>query len=369
MLCALRATEHDATVLARRWPPSWFPTLASSPLGRLPHLLRSAMEAGAARGPTGQDRGSFTQTCSECKSNNTWEDHHSGDIVCRDCGLVIGRVIDQGEEWRSFADDDGPDKSRVGAARNDLLSEGAMSTSIARQQKDGPGGGYSTMSNLQGVQDSKDRHLLEQFRRLRRMSDRIKIPRLVCERAEEIYKKIYETQKLKGRKTEGVLAAAMFIACKQEGEPRTFKEIGVTMDCASKEQHKCYKMALTALGISVLRTKTEDLVTRYCARMQWQYGAICAAKHVAKVAQRENIGTGKNPISIAAACIYLVGQLSDPTTMRSYGAIADVSGIAAGTIEKAYRELYVHRQTLVPIDAEDVKWITTEALVDSLPPP
>jgi hypothetical protein len=55
--------------------------------------------------------------------------------------------------------------------------------------------------------------------------------------------------------------------------------------------------------------------------------------------------------------------------MRSYGAIADVSGIAAGTIEKAYRELYVHRQTLVPIDAEDVKWITTEALVDSLPPP
>ena len=131
--------------------------------------------ASGVRGPTGNDRGSIEHKCRECKSANTMEDHHSGDIVCMDCGLVIGKVIDQGEEWRSFADDDGPDKSRVGAARNDLLSESAMSTSIARQQKDGPGGGYSTMSSLQGVASAQDRHLLDQFRKLQRMADRIKI--------------------------------------------------------------------------------------------------------------------------------------------------------------------------------------------------
>lgn len=328
-----------------------------------------AAGGGAARGPTGRGRESFTHVCTECKSNNTMEDHHSGDIVCKDCGLVIGRVIDQGEEWRSFADDDGPDKSRVGQARNDLLSEGAMSTSIARQQKDGPSGGYSTLSNLQGVQDSKDRHLLEQFKKLRRMADRIKIPRIVCERAEELYKKLYETKQLRGRKTEGVLAAAMFIACKQEGEPRTFKDIGVTMECPNKELHKCYKMALTALNITVLRTKTEDLITRYCARMEIKhYGAICAAKHVAKVADRESIGAGKNTISIAAACIYLIGQLSDPATQRSYDSIAAVTGVAAGTIVKAYSDIYLHRQTLVPVEVEGVKWVPIMP-VDSLPPP
>jgi transcription initiation factor TFIIB len=321
------------------------------------------------RGPTGTDRGSFQHKCRECKSTNTMEDHHSGDIVCTDCGLVIGKVIDQGEEWRSFADDDGPDKSRV-ASRNDLLSEAAMSTSIARQQKDGPGGGYSTMSNLQGVASAQDRHLMEQFRRLRRMGDRIKIPRLICERAEEIYKKLYLTKKLSGRKIEGVLAASMFIACRQLGEPRTFKEIGATMECPNKELNKCYKMALPVLGISAVpQGKPADHITRYCARLEIKdYGAICAAKHVAGAVQRENLLVGKNPISIAGACIYLVGQLSDPASQRSFEQIAHVTGITAETIQKAYSEIYLRRLTLVPIDVEDVKWVTTTDLVHAMPP-
>ena len=32
-------------------------------------------------------------------------DHASGDMVCRDCGLVIAdRMIDEGAEWRAFSD-------------------------------------------------------------------------------------------------------------------------------------------------------------------------------------------------------------------------------------------------------------------------
>jgi transcription initiation factor TFIIB len=326
--------------------------------------------ASGVRGPTGNDRGSFEHKCRECKSANTMEDHHSGDIVCRDCGLVIGKVIDQGEEWRSFADDDGPDKSRV-ASRNDLLSESAMSTSIARQQKDGPGGGYSTMSSLQGVASAQDRHLLDQFRKLQRMADQIKIPRLIRERAEEIYKKIYLSKKLRGRKIEGQLAAAMFIACRQLGEPRTFKEIGTTMQCQNKELNKCYKMALQVPGISAgPQAKHADHITRYCARLEIKdYGAIRAAMHVANAVQREHLLVGKNPVSIAGACIYLVGQLSDPTSQRSFDRIAYVTGMAAETIKKAYSEIYLHRLTVVPIDVEDVKWVTTTDLVHAMPPP
>ncbi len=327
--------------------------------------------ASGVRGPTGNDRGSIEHKCRECKSANTMEDHHSGDIVCMDCGLVIGKVIDQGEEWRSFADDDGPDKSRVGAARNDLLSEGAMSTSIARQQKDGPGGGYSTMSSLQGVASAQDRHLLDQFRKLQRMADRIKIPRLVRERAEEIYKKMYLSKKLRGRKIEGQLGAAMYIACRQFGDPRTFKEIGTTIICPNKELHKCFKMALQLPGISAGPQATAaDHITRYCASLEIKdYGAICAAKHVANAVRSENLLVGKHPNSIAGASIYLVGQLSDPASRRDFDRIADVTGMVKDTIKSAYREIHLHRLKLVPIDVEDVKWVTTMDLIHALPPP
>ena len=70
-----------------------------------------------------------------------------------------------------------------------------------------------------------------------------------------------------------------------------------------------------------------------------RYGVIAAAKHVATAVQeqvvcksdfcsfeiffsnvfRQSIGTGKSPISLASACIYLVGQLSGSLSRRSFG--------------------------------------------------
>ena len=203
------------------------------------------------------------------------------------------------------------------------------------------------------------------------MADRIKIPRSICDRAQEIYKKLYMSKKLSGCTIEGQLAASMFLACRQLEEPRTFKEIGATTQCPNKELHKCYKMALPVLGISAVpQGKPADHITRYCARLQIKdYGVQSAAKHVACAVQRENLLMGKHPISVACACIYLVGQLSDPASQRSFDQLAYVSAMAVSTIQKAYSEIYLRRLTLVPIDVEDVKWFTTTDLVHAMPPP
>ena len=48
---------------------------------------------------------------------NIIEDFRSGDVVCGNCGLVLGpRIIDTRSEWRTFSNDDGggDDPSRVG---------------------------------------------------------------------------------------------------------------------------------------------------------------------------------------------------------------------------------------------------------------
>ena len=78
-----------------------------------------------------------------------------------------------------------------------------------------------------------------------------------------------------------------------------------------------------------------------------RYGVIAAAKHVATAVQeqvvsksifasskfsskpffRQSIGTGKSPISLASACIYLVGQLSEQASRRSFGEPAQKADI------------------------------------------
>ena len=133
-------------------------------------------------------------------------------------------------------------------------------------------------------------------------------------------------------------------------------------------------MALKALGIDgqALRAggggQPADLVERYCAKLQLAYGAIAATRHVATAVQEQAIGTGKSPISLASACIYLVCQLSEQASRRSFAAIAAVSGVAEATIQKAYQDIYPHRQVVVPgPSAADVKWEPAVA-VDALPP-
>lgn len=60
------------------------------------------------------------------------EDYRAGDMICSECGLVVGdRVIDVGSEWRTFSNEkSGVDPSRVGGPENPLLGGGDLSTMI-----------------------------------------------------------------------------------------------------------------------------------------------------------------------------------------------------------------------------------------------
>ena len=43
--------------------------------------------------------------CPDCGGTRLVEDHANGDVVCRECGLVVeSHIIDERSEWRTFAD-------------------------------------------------------------------------------------------------------------------------------------------------------------------------------------------------------------------------------------------------------------------------
>src|ERR1700760_4501237 len=68
---------------------------------------------------------------------NLIEDYRAGDLICPECGLVVGdRVVDVGSEWRTFSNEkSNVDPSRVGAAENPLLSSD-LTTMIGRSSSD-----------------------------------------------------------------------------------------------------------------------------------------------------------------------------------------------------------------------------------------
>lgn len=82
---------------------------------------------------------------------------------------------------------------------------------------------YSELSSLIQV-SSADRNLMNAFREMSQMADRLNLPTNITDRANRLFKEIHDSKALKGGASNDAIAAAcVYISCRQEGVPRTFK--------------------------------------------------------------------------------------------------------------------------------------------------
>ena len=292
------------------------------------------------------------------------EDARAGDQICSECGLVVGdrsptahsglytnvspRVIDVGSEWRTFSSDSGAeDKSRVGAAENTLLGSSDLSTMIGPGSRPGDYSAamqYNTRRNV----SSSDRTLLNAFRSIGSMADRINLTKTIVDRANNLFKMVHDGKNLKGRANEAVAAAVLYIACRQEGVPRTFKEIVAVSTVSKKEIGRCFKLILKAHDTSVELITTGDFMSRFCGTLSLSRDVQKAATGIAKKAVDLDIVPGRSPISVAAAAIYMASQASDDK--RTQREIADIAGVADVTIRQSYKLMLPRAAELFPAD-------------------
>ncbi|KAB0797466.1 hypothetical protein PPYR_08459 [Photinus pyralis] len=290
------------------------------------------------------------------------EDYRAGDQICSECGLVVGdRVIDVGSEWRTFSNEkSNVDPSRVGGPENPLLSGSDLTTMI------GPGRGDVSFDDFgvaryqnRRTMSSSDRALINAFKEINSMADRINLPRTIVDRANNLFKQVHDGRNLKGRSNDAIASACLYIACRQEGVPRTFKEICAVSKISKKEIGRCFKLILKALETSVDLITTGDFMSRFCSNLGLPNMVQRAATHIARKAVELDIVPGRSPISVAAAAIYMASQASEDK--RSQKEIGDIAGVADVTIRQSYKLMYPHAANLFP---EDFKFATP---IDQLP--
>ncbi|XP_023787896.1 transcription initiation factor IIB isoform X2 [Cyanistes caeruleus] len=290
-------------------------------------------------------------TCPNHPDSILVEDYRAGDMICSECGLVVGdRVIDVGSEWRTFSNDKATkDPSRVGDTQNPLLSDGDLSTMIGK----GTGAasfdefGNSKYQNRRTM-SSSDRAMMNAFKEITNMADRINLPRNIVDRTNNLFKQVYEQKSLKGRSNDAIASACLYIACRQEGVPRTFKEICAVSRISKKEIGRCFKLILKALETSVDLITTGDFMSRFCSNLGLPKQVQMAATHIARKAVELDLVPGRSPISVAAAAIYMASQAS--SEKRTQKEIGDIAGVADVTIRQSYRLIYPRAPDLFPAD-------------------
>lgn len=291
--------------------------------------------------------------CSDCRNPvpNIIEEYSQGDLVCGDCGMVLSdRIIDTRSEWRTFANDEGVDPSRVGAAANPLLEGSQLDTSIARV---GGSNGIARDLNkiLNRTNNSKvDRARMQVYKDISSMGEAAGYPKSVVELAKQIYKKVDGNKSLAAKKTEVVIAACIFLACRQEGVPRTFKEISSLTHVPMADIGKCYKLIVRFLeGSHTATTSSVDLMSRFCSLLNLPMEVQNASADLAQKASSVHALAGRSPVSIAAASIYFISHLCQ--TAKTAQEISEVSGVSPSTIKSAYKSLYKDKTSLVDINS------------------
>ncbi|CAD6190009.1 unnamed protein product [Caenorhabditis auriculariae] len=288
------------------------------------------------------------------------EDHRAGDLVCPQCGLVVGdRLVDVGTEWRSFSNErSSNDPSRVGAPENPLLSGGDLSTTMAIGF--GASDSDNSLANAQRKSmNNTDRQMTQAMGVIRDMSARINLPKNIEDNAARIFKDVLDSKALRGKNNEAQAAACLYIACRKDGVPRTFKEICAVSHVSKKEIGRCFKLIIKSLETNLEQITSADFMSRFCANLGLANSIQSAATRIAKRAVDMDLVAGRSPISIAAAAIYLASQASsDKRTAKDIG---DIAGAAEVTIKQTYKLLLPKASELFP---EDYRFVTP---IDQLP--
>ncbi|KAI3558125.1 transcription factor TFIIB, partial [Colletotrichum abscissum] len=322
--------------------------------------------------------------CPDCKEYppNLVEEFSSGDMVCGSCGLVVGdKIIDTRSEWRTFANDDqgNDDPSRVGDAVNPLLNGSQLETTIAF----GDGRDSKQLARLQNKSqnDKASKSLMQAYKEIGAFCDSINLGKNVSDAAKHIFKLTYDHNFMKGKPQEAVIAGCIFIACRQTGVGRTFREIFQVTHVSKKEIGRVFKQLESFLqkikeenprGAGSLSnldgykasasTSAEDLCTRFCSNLNFRNAQ--KIENVSRALARKTSSVselaGRSPLSVAAACIYMASHLMKES--RTSKEIASVAGVSDGTIKTAYRFLHQARDRLI-----EKEWGADKKAIDNLP--
>jgi transcription initiation factor TFIIB len=290
--------------------------------------------------------------CLRCRDPhpNLIEDFAAGDLICQSCGFVVGdRIIDTRSEWRTFSNDGtgGDDPSRVGGPSNPLLDGDQLDTMISG--RDNYSGASKDLNRLQSRTNYKsiDRTLIQSYKEISTLCERVGLPKVITDRAKQLYKLADEAKVLKGKGNDGIVATCVYVACRQAKVTRTFKEISALTRVPKRDIGRCYKLLAPLLDTKMATVSTEDFITRFCSYLSLPIEVQRAAVYLAQKCTETGCTAGKSPISIASAGIYLISHLF-PNTKKTPKEVSFVSGVSEATIRGTYRDLLAFKLELVP---------------------
>lgn len=291
-----------------------------------------------------ENKMSYVKKCPECGSINLFFNKDKGEVICKDCGLVIDdKLIDFAQEWREYEDDGNSNKRRTGTPMSYTQYDQGLGTEIGKKGDlykldNSDRNKYFRLRKWQyRISTAIERNLKLALAELKRVSSYLKLPKSVDEESARIYTLAVQRGLVRGRSMESVVAGALYAACRRNEVPRTLDELSEASGIEKKEIGRTYRFITRELQISILPSNPADYIARFSSSLNLTAETQSNAVEILEMAQKAELTSGRGPTGIAAAALYVSALIhGEKRTQRE---VADVAGVTEVTIRNRYKEL------------------------------
>jgi transcription initiation factor TFIIB len=282
--------------------------------------------------------------CHECGGINLFWNKEKGEIICKDCGLVIeDKMVDFGQEWRDVDSESADKRRRTGAPMTYTQFDQGLGTEVGQKGdlfklKAKDRDKFFRLRKWQyRISTAIERNLKLALAELKRVSSFLKLPKSVEEEAARIYTLAVQRGLVRGRSMESVVAGALYAACRRHDVPRTLDELSEASGIEKKEIGRTYRFVTRELGITILPSNPADYIARFASALKLNAETQSKSIDILEKAQKEELTSGRGPTGIAAAALYVAALMhGEKRTQRE---VADVAGVTEVTIRNRYKEL------------------------------
>ena len=191
-----------------------------------------------------------------------------------------------------------------------------LSTIIGRTDRDASGNKLMSyayrMSRLatwdmrSQLHTPKDRGLRQAFFQLDVLKDKLGLSDSIVEKTAYIYRKAQSRKLTRGRTVSGVLAAAVYIACREMGAHRTLDDIAIACNVKRKELTKDFRVLHTRLGLKIPQQDPMKCIAKVASKAKLSEKTRRHGAQIMNKVTREEISAGKDPMGLAALGTLLI---------------------------------------------------------------
>lgn len=268
-------------------------------------------------------------------------DNVRGEILCARCGMILAdKVEDSGPEQQSFSAEDYNNSTRTGLGSALSIHDKGLSTVIGNTDRDASGNSISTHMKYafnrlrtwdsRSKSNSAERNLRSAFIIMGAIQSKLDLSDAVVERAAYLYRKALTKNMIRGRTISGMILAALYVACRESGVPRTMQDVSDAGNISFKNLSRHYRVFVKTLELQVDSLNPSELVSKIGTSVGLSEKAQRDALGFVEMAKKKGLADGKNPMSLAATALFMAGVINGESVTQDK--IAKASGISAVTI-------------------------------------